>query len=109
MKLCDSERGSRKERTIFSTLPARSRLWLLAVAVSAVVPQVAQAHPGHGLTDKGVLHLLSSPDHLLVLVLAGAFAGLASRFVHQRLVKRILQSAGLATLFGAAILWSSRF
>jgi hypothetical protein len=56
----------------------------LALALSA------PAHPGHGLSEQGALHLVTSPDHLAILALGGGVLWLGARFVHRRVPRRLL-------------------
>lgn len=57
------------------TLPRR--FFPVFLSMLAATP-LARAHPGHGLTggDGGILHLLGSWDHLLVILGAGLGAAL---------------------------------
>jgi hypothetical protein len=53
-------------------------------------------------------HLLTSPDHLAVLVLGGVTLWLVGRFVQRQLPRRLLQGAGLAALLTAGVIWGIR-
>ncbi len=51
------------------------RIWLFALALSALAPRVAQAHPGHdhgGLAGGSLHHLLAPIAGLLVIGVAAA-------------------------------------
>jgi hypothetical protein len=82
-------------------IPVAASLWLASLAA-------AQAHPGHRLGDHGALHVVSSPYHLIVLALIGASLFVASRFVHRRAPRRLMQGAGVAALVAMAALWGLR-
>jgi len=74
--------------------------WLSAISVSA--------HPGHGLGEQGVMHILSSPYHLAALALGGITLWLIGRFVQRQLPRRLLQGAGVAALVASTVLWGLR-
>ncbi len=68
----------------------------------------AGAHPGHSLTEASPAHLLTSPDHLLVLLLLAGALGVAAQFVHRRLPRRLLQFGAVVAVLGAAALCGMR-
>ena len=50
------------------------------LAAAALVPAVAQAHPGHAGLDQGIAHVVTSPDHLMAaLLVLGMVAAAAMR------------------------------
>lgn len=69
---------------------------------------VASAHPGHAITDASAAHVLSSPDHLAVLLLFAGLMATGAQFIHRRLPRRLLQSGAVATVVSAAALWGMR-
>lgn len=71
-------------------------------------PPLAHAHPGHSLTEAPTAHLLTSPDHLAVLVLVGAAMCLWAQFVRRRLPRRALQFAGSLAILSALIVFGKR-
>jgi hypothetical protein len=81
---------------------------LLTSAATISFALSAQAHPGHDLAEVDTHHLLTSPDHLAALALAGAALWFGARFVHARLPRRLLQGAGLAAVAVAAVVWGLR-
>jgi hypothetical protein len=62
------------------------------------------AHPGHPLRTAPPQHLLTSPDHLIVLVAGGTVLWLTGLFVQRRLPRQFLQGAGLAAILIAAFI-----
>ena len=82
---------------------------LAAPLAFALGGALAQGHPGHGLQEASTAHLLTSPYHLAVLVMAGAGLLFAGRFVQRRLPRRVLQGAGFTALVGAFLLWGLQF
>ncbi|MEW6304885.1 MAG: hypothetical protein AB1705_15525 [Verrucomicrobiota bacterium] len=77
--------------------------WLAAGPIVAAVD--AAAHPGHGLLNEGVSHVLTSPDHLLLVALGGAaVAALASAARHTR-TRALARCAGSAIAAIAMALW----
>jgi hypothetical protein len=81
---------------------------LFAATAALTLAFSAQAHPGHDWTDADARHLLTSPDHLAALALAGIALWFGARFVHARLPRRLLQGAGLAAVAVAAVIWGLR-
>lgn len=80
----------------------RSLATAILLALSAVI---VQAHPGHALSDASPTHLITSPDHFLVLVITGVLLVFGARLIHRTWVRRTLQSTGAAALVGAAMIW----
>ena len=68
----------------------------------------ASAHPGHSLTDAGISHLVTSPDHLLLLALGGVMISVAGRFVQRRLPRWAMHGAGALALMSAIVLLGIR-
>jgi hypothetical protein len=87
----------------------RHSLKLLAIATFGMLSggSVAQAHPGHSLFDATPMHLLTSPDHFLVLAMTGTLLLFGAKFVQSRLPRRFIQGAGVIALAAAAVVWSS--
>jgi hypothetical protein len=71
--------------------------------VTASLP--AHAHPGHAWSQASTTHVLTSPDHLAVLALAGFAICLTGCFIHRRVPRRVLQLSGMAAFATAAVLW----
>ena len=90
-----------------SLVPHVRRLAAAALALFAGVP-LASAHPGHSLTDATVAHWVTSPGHLVVLVLLGAMLFLGAQVVQQRVPRRALQAVGCLAFFGGVIRFGLR-
>ena len=88
---------------------SRHGLKLLAIATLGILwgGSVAQAHPGHSLFGATPIHLLTSPDHFLVLAMTGTLLLFGAKFVQRRLPRRLVQGAGVFALGGAAVVWGS--
>ena len=84
------------------------RRWRFAAILSALMPALAHAHPGHDLREASASHLLTSPDHLAMLASSGLILWFAASWVQRRLPRRLLQFAGVAALAAAAVLWGAR-
>lgn len=87
--------------------PALCTRLFTAVAALALALS-AQAHPGHDLAEADARHLLTSPDHLAVLALAGVALCLGARLASARLPRRLLQGAGFTAVVVAAVVWGLR-
>ena len=92
---CSFLRGYRTPVKILTCLLTFSGLSLLA-------------HPGHPLNEAGLSHLLTSPNHLVVLALAGGAMSIASHFVQRRLPRRVLQGCGAFALASAIVILGIR-
>jgi hypothetical protein len=66
------------------------------------------AHPGHGLHEESVTHALTSPYHLLTLVLLGAGLLLSAKFVKRLATRRTLQITGVAAIAVASLTFVSQ-
>lgn len=80
----------------------------IAALILACFDLSATAHPGHSLGEHGPLHVVTSPYHLAVLALAGSAFLVASRFVHRRLPRYLLQGAGFTAFLVLAIICGIR-
>jgi hypothetical protein len=80
---------------------------LSAVTLLAVGVLSAQAHPGHSLLDATPNHVVTSPDHITVLVLSGLTILFGARLVQRRLPRRLLQIAAVIALGSAAAIWAT--
>lgn len=85
----------RKKLLTKSTITAGA---LLTVASSAM------AHPGHAITDGGIAHALTSPDHLAALVLTGVAFLVGAHFVKRAPARWAVRSIGVAAIAGACLL-----
>lgn len=85
---------------------ASLRLWVFAL-ITIVLAHAVQAHPGHGLTERGFGHAVTSPFHLASLLLTAGALWVVARVARQTMVKRILQAGAalilLLALFSAAL------
>jgi hypothetical protein len=68
----------------------------------------AHAHPGHSFAESNASHILTSPWHLLTLVVAGLAMFGVSRFAVRPAVRRGLQCGAALALLAAASLWGFR-
>jgi hypothetical protein len=80
----------------------RSVIWALAL-VGACLP--AGAHPGHAWHEASTTHLLTSPNHLAALALAGMAIWSAGWFIQRRVPRRLFQFGGAFAIATAAVLW----
>jgi hypothetical protein len=83
-----------------STLRVAVR-WLVAL-ILMLIAQKTYAHPGHSLPDHGLLHVVSSPFHLLVLAGAATALWAAAHFVQgprRRLLQGTASAVTLVTVF----------
>ena len=88
-----------------SSFGSRVRRLVPAALLCAGSTLAALAHPGHSLGDASARHLLTSPDHLAVLLLAGCGLTASSWLVQKHLPRRALQCSGAALLAAFVILW----
>ena len=90
------------ERSVTTSGPRR-----LAIAAQLFIcsGMAAMAHPGHSLSDASARHLLTSPDHLAVLLLAGCGLLAGSWFAQKSVPRRALQCGGAALLAAFVVLW----
>jgi hydrogenase/urease accessory protein HupE len=85
----------RKKLLTNSTIAAGA---LLTVASSAL------AHPGHSITEGGLVHAVTSPDHLAALVLTGVAFLVGAHFVQRASARWVVRGAGVAAISGACLL-----
>ena len=96
-----------KVDTSFASLS--QRLFTLAAPAFLVASTLpAAAHPGHSLHDASPAHLLTSPDHLLVLIASGIAMLTLARLIPSRWLRRAVSGAGTVALLSAAVLWGMR-
>ena len=76
------------------------------VALILSTGQHVYAHPGHGLGDHGVAHVVSSPFHVAALLAVALGCWGAAWFVSHTLGRRLLRFGAVAAFFGAAVAWS---
>lgn len=96
--------------SITSPLPRlRSPVFAAFAVASATALSMGRlsAHPGHSLADEGVLHAVTSPYHLGILLAAGlglcGIAGLALREGSR--AQRWMKVAGITVTCSAGVLW----
>jgi hypothetical protein len=77
---------------------ASPRPWLTAAALFVLSVAPVSAHPGHALNARPVVHLLTSPYHLLTVGMIGAGLLFAAIFVKHLATRRALQLSGLTAL-----------
>jgi hypothetical protein len=85
-----------------------SNFFLAALSVWVLAAMTAQAHPGHGLHEAGLTHLLTSFDHVMTLALSGVVLWGIARFVQARKPRLALQVVGALTLAVSALIWFVR-
>jgi hypothetical protein len=71
-----------------------------------MLTQTGQAHPGHSLNEHGLLHIVTSPFHLLLLTVMGIGSWCAARFVSNAMGRRFLRFGAAAAVTTAILLWS---
>jgi hydrogenase/urease accessory protein HupE len=81
-----------------------SRVTGLMLALTSF--SAAQAHPGHSLSEAGVSHTLTSPDHLAGLTAGGLLLFAAAYLARESRARRLLCQGGAVALLGAALVWS---
>jgi len=79
----------------------------LAFSLVLLAPS-APAHPGHSLSGSGAGHLLTSPDHLVLLALLGAALWFGGRFIGSKLPRLSMQGLGVLTIIAAGVLFGLR-
>jgi hypothetical protein len=72
----------------------------------AMLGQAAYAHPGHSLTEHGLVHVVSSPFHVLFLAAMAAVLWCAGLFVRHAIGRCLLRFGAGAALAAAVVLWS---
>jgi hypothetical protein len=77
--------------------------WIFTTLALALGTTLASAHPGHDLRSESVVHLLTSPYHVLTLALLGSGLFLGAAFIRNLVPRRALQFAGSAALAVAVI------
>ena len=85
------------------------RIWrgIPITTVLALSAAIVQAHPGHLLSEASPAHLVTSPDHFLVLVISGVLLIAGARLVQRTWVRRALQCTAAMAFLGAAMIWGS--
>lgn len=91
-----------------NTTTQRLRTALTTTAIVALGLTVASAHPGHALDAEPVLHLLTSPYHLVTLAMVGAGLLLCAIFVKRLAARRAMQITGVAAVTVAAVTFASQ-
>ena len=77
------------------------------VTLMLVAWQSSYAHPGHGLTDHGVAHVVSSPFHVAGLLAIALGCWGATWFVRHTIGRCVLRFGAVVAVAAAAFLWSS--
>lgn len=81
-------------------------LRLLTVGAAGVcLAWPAAAHPGHGLSQHGALHLVTSPFHVVTLLGVGVAFWLASRLATHEASRRRLATLGMMSVGAAGVFW----
>jgi len=76
----------------------------MTVAALLVASLTVQAHPGHTMHEADLSHYVTSPYHLIVLLLMGAALCGCACVVKRPAVRRVLATGGAAALLIALIL-----
>jgi hypothetical protein len=79
---------------------------LTTTAAALLFALTLQAHPGHGLLDGGAAHLWASPYHLAAITLTGICVLAGAQFIHRRVPRHALRTAGWLMLAAALTLWN---
>ena len=85
--------------------PAHKLALLSTTAWMTNLIQSAQAHPGHDFLESSPSHLLTSPDHLLVLAVIGVVLFLVGGIIERRLPRHILRGIGAATVVVSGVVF----
>jgi hypothetical protein len=85
----------------------RRRLSALTVTALILGTALAQAHPGHDLFQHGFSHAATTPDHLLILVLAGSALFGLGFLIRPRLQRRAIHLVGFLLAVGALVAWNA--
>jgi hypothetical protein len=81
----------------------------LSIAALAAGSFVANAHPGHSLTDASIQHVVTSPYHVATLALAGLGLFGAGKLAKRQFLRQLLQLSGGTLMLAAVLVWGSRF
>lgn len=79
------------------------RLALLTAA--GLLPWSVSAHPGHGLGERGALHVVTSPFHVATLLCLGAAFWVAGGLATRSSVRRRLATLGTMSVGAAGVVW----
>ena len=84
-----------------------NRIRSLCIAAGAALfhPILAQAHPGHSLGESSLSHIVTSPYHVLALLVVGAALVVGGTVIQRRLPKRLLLASGMLALVASAVCW----
>jgi hypothetical protein len=99
-----------KQSTLICSLMNNPRFSFKALTITTLAGLLSSntlyAHPGHSLLDATPTHLLTSPNHFIVLAVSGVLLWFGARLVKRQLPRRILQGAGILALAVAVVTWS---
>ena len=81
-------------------------IYLLSILATPIptCATIASAHPGHALGDAHLSHLISSPDHAILLVGVGCLLYLAGGFISQKRIRNSLQWFAVALIASPLLL-----
>ena len=83
----------------------RTKLALWIFTFTAFITNQGHAHPGHGLFEHGLTHVLTSPVHLLVLAGFGAGLLLAASLFRDARARLAMRWTGAVAVLLAGLLW----
>ena len=63
----------------------------------------AQAHPGHGLSEHGFGHAISSPFHLACFLITAIMFWALAGVVRRTVLRRLLQGGAVVSLLAALL------
>jgi hypothetical protein len=81
-------------------------VYLLSILTTPIptCATIASAHPGHPLGEADFSHLISSPDHAILLVGVGCLLYLAGGFISQKRIRNSLQWFAVALIASPLLL-----
>ena len=89
----------------FLSTAARS---LGCLTLFVLLTGAAQAHPGHGLLERGVAHAFTSPVHVALLAVMGVTLFGGAHLIQRRLPRRAMQGLGAFLLLVSVVCYGLR-
>lgn len=92
--------------TTKASIPARLRAVTLLAA--SFCQGSAFAHPGHSLNDASLLHIVSQPDHVLLLAVSAVVLWVSGAFLQRRWMRTLANGVAAVSLVLAGTLMGVR-
>jgi hypothetical protein len=86
-------------------ISSRSKLNISLLTLVALVHAQANAHPGHGVFEQGLVHAITSPVHLALLASCGAALALSASLLRNPRYRLAMRCAGASAVVLAGALW----